>query len=105
MEHGGTNKIILVVIAAAIVIVLLSLGQYRSLSSGLNPVREGFYIAERVVTAPYRIGVALWSDYLALVNVRRENKKLKKELEEIQFRHMAMQGLAEIGRASCRERV
>jgi len=94
MEHGGTNKIILVVIAAAIVIVLLSLGQYRSLSSGLNPVREGFYIAERVVTAPYRIGVALWSDHLALVNVRRENKKLKKELEEIQFRHMAMQGLA-----------
>ncbi|HPI93811.1 MAG TPA: rod shape-determining protein MreC [Deltaproteobacteria bacterium] len=93
MERGGTNKIILVVIASAIVIVLLSLGQYRSLSSGLNPVREGFYIAERVVTAPFRFAATLWTDYLALVNVRRENKELVRELQRLRFQHMAMQGL------------
>ena len=93
MERGGTNKIIFVVIATAIVIVLLSLGQYRSLSSGLNPVREGFYIAQWIVTAPYRLGVTLWTDYIALVNTRSQNKVLKKELEELKLRHMTMQGL------------
>ncbi|HWR67937.1 MAG TPA: rod shape-determining protein MreC [Desulfomonilia bacterium] len=93
MERGGTNKIILVVIASAIVIVLLSLGQYRSLSSGLSPVREGFFIAERIVTAPFRIASALWTDYVALVNTRRENRELRKQLEQLRFRHMAMQGL------------
>lgn len=94
MERGGTNKIVLVVIAAAIVIVLLSLGQYRSLSSGLNPVREGFSIAERIVTAPFRFAATLWTDYIALVNTRRENRDLKKKLEQLQFEHMAMHGLA-----------
>lgn len=90
MERGGTNKIIFVVIAVAIVVVVLSLGQYRSLSSGLSPVREGFYIAERVVTAPFRFAVTLWSDYLALVNVRRENKELKNERDQLQVQIMAL---------------
>ena len=36
MGQGNTSKIILTSIAAVVVIVLLSLGQYRSISSGLK---------------------------------------------------------------------
>ncbi len=93
MEHSGTNKIIPAVIALAIVIVLLSLGQYRSLTSGLSPVREGFYIAERVVTTPFRVIHALWTDYIALVNTRKENKRLAERLERLEVQAMALQGL------------
>lgn len=93
MEHGGTNKVVLAVIAFAIVIVLLSLGQYRSLSSGLSPVREGFYIAERVVTAPFHFAHTVWTDYIALVGTRAENTALKTRLEELKVQSMTLQGL------------
>ncbi len=93
MEHGNTPKIILIAVALAIVIVLLSLGQYRSLSFGLNPVREGFFIAEKVVTAPFQFAYDLWTDYVALVNTRSENKELKKNLEQARVRCLTMQEL------------
>jgi rod shape-determining protein MreC len=93
MEHGTTPKIILIAIALAVVIVLLSLGQYRSLSFGLNPVREGFFIAEKVLTAPFHFAGGLWTDYVALVNIRAENKELKKRLDQLQVQSMTAQEL------------
>jgi rod shape-determining protein MreC len=93
MERVPSSRIVLLAIAAAIVIVLLSIGQYRSLTSGLNPVREGFYLAERIVTGPFRFAASVWTDYVALVNTRRENKELRRQMDVLRFRCQAMRGL------------
>lgn len=93
MVSGGTYKIVLAAIAAVVVIVLLSLGQYRSISSGLNPMREAFFVFEKVVTAPVHLARSLWSDYIFLVNTRAENKELKKKLDEARVQCMAVQAL------------
>jgi hypothetical protein len=53
MGRPGTYRIILVCLATVVVTVLLSLGQYRSISSGLNPIREAFFVFEKVVTARF----------------------------------------------------
>ncbi|HVN72388.1 MAG TPA: rod shape-determining protein MreC, partial [Desulfomonilia bacterium] len=93
MEHGSTHKIIIIAVALAVVIVLLSLGQHRSLSFGLNPLREGFFIGEKIATTPFRFVYDLWTDYVALVNTRSENKELKKRFEQSQVQCMTMQEL------------
>lgn len=71
----------------------MSIGQYRSISSGLNPVREGFYIAERIVTAPFRFAYELGTDYVFLVRTRKENKELKRQLDLLRFKCEAVRGL------------
>lgn len=93
MDRFPTSRIVPVAIAAAVVIVLLSMGQYRSLSSGLSPVREGYYIAERVITAPFRFAASAWADYVALLDTRRQNKELIRELEVLKFKCQAVRGL------------
>jgi len=93
MDRPPTSRIVPLAISAAIVVVLLSIGQYRSISSGLGPVREAFYIAERVVTAPFRFARDVWTDYIALVHTRRENRELKREMERLRFRCEAVRGL------------
>jgi rod shape-determining protein MreC len=93
MGHGNTQKIFLVIFATGLVLILLSLGQYRSLSFGLNPMREGFYFFEKVITTPFTFVYGLWTDYVALVNTRQENKELRKNLEKSRVQCMAMQEL------------
>ena len=93
MGQGNTSKIILTSIAAVVVIVLLSLGQYRSISSGLSPIREAFFVFEKVVTAPFHFVQNLWSDYIFLVGIRSENKEIKKALDQAQVQCMTVQEL------------
>jgi rod shape-determining protein MreC len=93
MEHGNTQKILLVIFAIGLVLILLSLGQYRSLSFGLNPMREGFYFFEEVITIPFTFVHGLWTDYVALVNTRQENKELSKNLAQSRVQCMTMQEL------------
>jgi cell shape-determining protein MreC len=81
MGQGNTQKMLLAVFAIGLVLILLSLGQYRSLSSGLNPMREGFYFFQKVITTPFSVVHDLWTDYVALVNTRQENKELNKKIE------------------------
>lgn len=93
MGSGGTHKIILAVLATVVVIVLLSLGQYRSISSGLNPIREAFFVFEKVVTAPFHFAQAVWSDYIFLVNTRAQNKEMIKKLDQAKVQCMVVNEL------------
>ena len=93
MEQGNTQKMLLAVFAIGLVLILLSLGQYRSISSGVNPMREGFYFFQKVITTPFSFVRDLWTDYVALVNTRQENKALIKNNELSKVQCMTMQGL------------
>jgi len=93
MGHGNTSKIILTSIAAVVVIVLLSLGQYRSISSGLSPIREAFFVFEKVVTAPFHFAHNIWTDYIFLVGTRSENKEIRNALDQARVQCMVAQEL------------
>ncbi|MCE5276128.1 MAG: rod shape-determining protein MreC [Deltaproteobacteria bacterium] len=91
MGHGNTHKILLAVFAIGLVLILLSLGQDRSLSLSSNPMREGFSFFGKGITLPFSFVHGLWTDYVALVNTRQENKELRKELQKTQVLCMTMQ--------------
>jgi len=93
MGNGGTHKIIFTCLATVVVIVLLSLGQYRSISSGLNPIREAYFVFEKVVTAPFHFAQTLWRDYIFLVDTRAENKDMKKRLDQARVQCMIVNQL------------
>jgi rod shape-determining protein MreC len=93
MGRGNTQKLLLAVFATGLVLILLSLGQYRSLSFGYNPLREGFYFFQKVITTPFTVAHSLWTDYVSLVNTRQENKELRKKIEQASVQCMTMQEL------------
>lgn len=93
MGQSNTQKMLLAVFVIGLTLIMLSLGQYRSRSFGQNPLREGFFFFQKVITTPFSIVHGLWTDYVALVHVRQENKELKKKIELWSVECMTMQQL------------
>jgi rod shape-determining protein MreC len=93
MGQSNTQKMLLAVLAIGLTLIMLSLGQYRTRSFGNNPLREGFFFFQKVITTPFSIVHGLWTDYVALVHVRQENKELKKKIELWRVECMTMQQL------------
>jgi rod shape-determining protein MreC len=93
MGQSNTQKLLLAVFVIGLTLIMLSLGQYQSRSFGQNPLREGFFFFQKVITTPFSIVHGLWTDYVALVHVRQENKELKKKIELWSVECMTMQQL------------
>jgi len=93
MGQSNTQKLLLAVFVIGLTLIMLSLGQYRSRTFGQNPLREGFFFFQKVITTPFSIVHGVWTDYVALVHVRQENKDLKKKIELWGVECMTMQQL------------
>ena len=72
---------------------MLSTGQYNSSSFGIRYIREGYYVFNKVVTAPFSFIAGVWDTYIGLVNTGRENKELKKLNDQLRVQCMAMNEL------------
>ena len=91
---GRSNtRVIILFIAAALILVLISLGQYSSSSFGIKCVREGYFVFERIITAPFTFVAHLWEDYVFLVNANEENEELKRNLDEMKVQCMILEEL------------
>ncbi len=91
---GRSNtRVIFLVAAVALILVLISLGQYGSSSAGISYVREGYYVFEKVVTAPFTFMANLWKDYVLLVDTHRDNKQLSKQVAEMRVQCMTLEEL------------
>ncbi|HHO76646.1 MAG TPA: rod shape-determining protein MreC [Deltaproteobacteria bacterium] len=89
----SSTRAFLLFIAAAVILVLISLGQYSSSSFGIKFVREGYFVFERIITAPFTLIGHIWRDYVFLVNAREENTDLKKRLDEMRVQGMILEEL------------
>lgn len=89
----SNTRIFLLTCAAALILVLLSTGQYSPSALGINYVREGYYIFDKVITSPFSFVTDIWDSYIGLVNTSRENKELKKQVDVLRVQCMTMEEL------------
>ncbi|MRR14231.1 hypothetical protein EG833_02130, partial [archaeon] len=91
---GRSNTRIIILIGSAIfILVLLSTRQYSSSSFGIRYIREGYYVFEKVVRTPFSFVGDIWDTYIGLVNTSRENKDLRKQIDQLKVRNMQMEEL------------
>ena len=91
---GRSNtRAILLIIAAALILVLISLGQYSSSSAGINCVREGYLVFNKIITSPFTFISDLWKDYIYLVDTKRDNEELKKSNDALRVQCMNLEEL------------
>ena len=89
----NNTRVILLIIAAALILVLISFGQYSSTSAGINCLREGYYVFEKVITSPVTFISNIWKDYVFLVNTNQENQELKNKINELHVQCMDLEEL------------
>lgn len=89
----SNTRIFLLTCAAALILVLLSAGQYSPSAPGLNYIREGYYIFDKVITSPFSFVADIWNSYIGLVNTNRENKDLKNRVDTLRVQCMALEEL------------
>ena len=92
MGRSNTRGILLF-IAAALILVLISLGQYRSSSAGINFVREGYLVFSKIITSPFTFVSDLWKGYVYLVDTKQDNDELKKKIDELKVQGMNLEEL------------
>jgi rod shape-determining protein MreC len=89
----NNTRVIFLIISAALILVLISLGQYSSSSRGINSVREGYYVFEKVITAPFTFISNIWNDYIYLIDTNKDNEKLKQKVNELHVQCMNLEEL------------